>query len=378
MIKPPTNSPARRPHARRSGCINFHTLSKCLPAILQFDYHLLLMATFNFGLTKCKSKTTKSDAKFNWKSFYFLVCLIGLCVDTTSGTLLPRASGSPSSSGDIFSGPIDSRQNRSKIDSKFDDEFDSQYASLPNTNRTEYLSRQISPTDQQPNQTSTTNSSATFSTYQIFNDQTSDDRLRTNSLTSTKQIATNQTNRTATDNHLNFNNSNLIDGQRKPCNGHSFLPLNRTIRPSLITTYSAERQNSRTLPVLSSLLSSHPDSHHASQTKNSTDPVRPNTRSSQTYTELSGANIRTEIESKMRRRFAADNSDQQKGLNEEDSKNYNQKKRDKMQKMQNYEQQVVRIINGDHLIFVLILNIHRPNRLLIILASLVRYAQEAT
>ena len=318
----PTNSPASRPHAKRpssrrlSRCVNFNSLNRRLPVVLQFDYHLLLMAIFSFELTDAKSKATKPDAKFNWKSFYFLVCLIGLCLNTTSGALVSGLSDDAAILGGKLGSELDSKpdgkQNRSdsKPDSLTDSAFVPAESRQPGQNlsgQTEYRLRTIS--DQQPNQTS----AATYSTYQIFNDQTSD-RPSINLEPKQTPDSTNQTRRTASS----------TDKLSKSCHEwHLCLPTNRTIRPSLITVYTAERQDSRAPPERNG---SRSGSLPAGQ------PVA---------SLLDGANLfRTEMESKMRRRFVADNSDPQKGLNEEDSKNYNQKKRDKMQKMQNYEQQV--------------------------------------
>lgn len=348
MIKLPTDRPASRQHTRHSKsskCINFNSLNKCLPVILQFDYHLLLMATFNFDLTDCKSKTTKPDAKFNWKSFYFLISLIGgLCVNTAGCTLVQPESDMQSSSltNIINSITIDSKPNKSQIN-KFDLSQTSESAPVPNDSRqlerTQYLSAAISPADQQANQTS----SATSSTYQIFNRQTNDaHRLSINRKPKqTLNSVANQTNRTARE------SDDSIDEQRKPSNEpHGLhLPINLTIRPSLITTYSAERQNAEAPPE-------RPKNNFQVNSTDQAHLIPPSKRAASLSTQIdsgqfvtslfsSGSAFRTEMESKMRRRFVADNSaEQQKGLNEEDSKNYNQKKRDKMQKMQNYEQQV--------------------------------------
>lgn len=355
MIRPSTNHTASRPLIRPY----IRHPSTCSP----FDYHLLLMATFDFDSTDCKSKATKPDAKFNWKSFYFLVCLIGgLCVNTVSCAL--ATSVSPSLGEISLSSVLNSKLNRSELAGSFDNQHNTGNVSvttdLSQPDRTEYLYRveHGTPADQQPNQTSTATSS-TSSTYQIFNDQTSD-RSSINLISlinrnsrQTPANQTSQTNQTSTTESNNHPNYNTVDELKKSCNEQNLcLPTNRTIRPSLITTYTAERQNGRA-PLETPKNSS-------TQAKNSIDPLI-QTASAQTQAEsvtsLFGGvnslpnseitNHATEIESKMRRRFAADNSEQQKGLNEEDSKNYNQKKRDKMQKMQNYEQQVGAILVVD-------------------------------
>ena len=326
MIRPSTyhtaSRPVIRPYVRpSSGCI-------------QFDYHLLLMATFNFDLTECKSKATKPDAKFNWKSFYFLVGLIGfLCLNTASGA--PAADPLRSSSGNEVGLPdnvLNSKPNRSEIDDRQPD-------------RTKYLVRveNETPADQQLNQTST----AASSTYQIFNDQTSDRSSSINLISFINRNPTQtpgpagQTSRAESTNPPSYSsnyslNHSSIDEIGKSCNERYLcLPTNRTIRPTLITTYTAERQDGRVpleTPKNSAFLSNPPTSLSG--------PTQAELVTSLLRTHEMTSNQATEIESKMRRRFASDNSDQQKGLNEEDSKNYNQKKRDKMQKMQNYEQQV--------------------------------------
>lgn len=418
MIKLPTDRPASRQHMRHSSrCINFSRLNKCLPAILQFDYHLLLMATFNFDLTDCKSKTTKPDAKFNWKSFYFLVYLIvGLSVNTAECTLVQGASVVPSSSfdnvtnnvtrnvtNDIISNAfsniiteliaLDNKKNRNsqidKLDLSLTGERVFESAPVPDDSRQpqriEYPPAAILPNDQKPNQissatsstksstksstTSSATSPATSSTYQIFNSQTGDAHHLSINPKQTPDSA-NQTNRIVRE--LDRSIERKSSNERYPLD----LPTNLTIRPSLITTYSAERQLNAEAPPgnpkkssqavdsqapvvpLNRTVSTQVDSSQVllstqingtqigNGTASSSTQIDKRTSSTQVdsnqqMTANGGNVIRTEIESKMRRRFAADNSaEQQKGLNEEDSKNYNQKKRDKMQKMQNYEQQV--------------------------------------
>lgn len=53
---------------------------KCLPIIHQFNYHPLMsiLNLFNRKLNLSNLKSSKSNAKFNWKSFYFLIYLIWL------------------------------------------------------------------------------------------------------------------------------------------------------------------------------------------------------------------------------------------------------------------------------------------------------------